>query len=278
MSKNPDLLAEANNPHTPPTRLGWLANLSQHEDREVAGAAMRNTSLPVETWRVLLVRGFPETWDNPYASLELMSWQTQPSPMEGAPRAAYSLTQNPNLCSAEGRFWLNMVLKRWWQEEHDAKIMLRYLGNQALFFAQGSEAHRKLVIAIVSCAKTLTHLIPVISDRTEIESILEATDDWAKMGPVKPKQTHHDIFGRLFVSKDKVVSSASSAFSMVTKTTLVNKYIGGAAESFANHAINALSYANGYSPKSPEWKAFQEEQSAILANMIRREIPEPWQI
>jgi hypothetical protein len=139
----PDLLQEASDPATDPERLRQFANSRLHG---IKNAAWKNPSLPESTWWSILVN--PEAWDNPMASLYLLTEShpdSKATKRYGARTSTIALMSAPERASEEAKSLLDSILLEWWNSTVSPYGMLEYLGNWASFKRFCSERHRKVV-------------------------------------------------------------------------------------------------------------------------------------
>lgn len=169
----PDLLQEAADPTTDPARLREFAN-SRFEG--IKQAAWKNPSLPESTWWSILVN--PEAWDNPMASLYLLT-ESHPDPKMtkryGARQSSIGLMKDPTRASEEAKSLLDSVLLEWWNSTISPYGMVEYLAQWASFKGFCGERHQGVV--------GLLRLILQESWRegmVEEEKVLSAMDAFSK--------------------------------------------------------------------------------------------------
>jgi hypothetical protein len=240
----PDLLQEASDPSTAPER---LRELGLYHDQDVQRAAWKNPSLPEDVWRTVLLGGKPEAWANPMTPIYLLAWtprEDDPStPEYAAPFATQALWDEPDRCCPEGKALLAAKVQEWWATSEDSEVMIRFLGWWAQAKGDDSTEHREVVRITVLCVRTAPDL--TASDLKALD-LLEA---WCAGGADRRYET------KALISSQAVTDTALFAQSSFSPWNAVYEMLSAVGRMADNEA--------------------KDEQSSMLADLIRRERPLP---
>jgi hypothetical protein len=155
------LIQEASDPSTEPERLRELA---YHKEEAVQRTSLRNPSLPEDVWRTFLLTGEPDAWNNPMASLYLLTWtqreQDQGRTLDDSiPWAMKNLWKEPERWSSEGKALLTAKVQEWWANSESAEEMtMDCLDLWLQMKTTDSVEYREVVRILVLCVRTAPNL------------------------------------------------------------------------------------------------------------------------
>lgn len=240
-----DLLQEANDPTTDPERLRELA---VHEKAEVYQAALRNPSLPEDTWRKSLLWGNPEAWDNPMTPIYLLVWTPRKndkcSIWDAAWGATCDLWEAPERCSPEGKDLIAAKIQEGWAISEDADTMMRFLVGWAHVKGKDSPEHREVVRIFILCVRTAPNLT------TKASQALDLLEGWCREGTNR-------------IKKDKKITSFKPVLQIL-------KFL----ENPSNIPLDAI-FEVLVAVEVRAGTRARAEHSRMLANLIRQSMPLP---